>query len=126
MEGQDAEVEDTRILDNRQVSGESEVETSTDLLSEDVGETDGEAVQQVTITLRVVKALSNMLDKIPRTVLLQGNQSAIENIILTVVENSLVPSGRSDQNVGQGESAEPPSGDTRPNSSSEKQPALRG
>ena len=90
------------------------------------GETDGEMVQQVTITRREEIALTNVLDKIPRSVMQQDNQDTADNITLTVVDNPSNPTVPNVQDDEQGGSAEFPSGDTRPNPGSDDRPVLRG
>ena len=68
---------------NRAETHELEADLSTDSLSDIGGETDGEMVQQVTITRREAIALISVLDKIPLTAMLQGKQDTIDNITLT-------------------------------------------
>ena len=126
VEGTEPEIRGTREAFEHAESHDLEADLSTDSLSCLGGETDGEMVQQVTITRQEAIALTNVLGKIPRTAMQQDNQDLADDITQTVVDKSaktVEPDGRDGE---QGGSAEFPSGDTRPISSSDDRPVLRG
>ena len=120
------EVDGTKEPAEHAENHDLEADLSTDSLSGLGGETDGEMVQQVTITRREAIALTNVLDKIPLTAMQQDNQNTADNITLTVVDKPSTPTAPTAQSDEQGGSAEIPLGDTRPNPDTEDRPVLRG
>ena len=126
VEEAEPEVDGTKEPAEHAENNDLEADLSTDTLSGLGGETDSEIVQQVTITRREAIALTNVLDKIPRTVMQQDNQTTIDNITLTVVDKPSNPPEPNVQDDEQGGSAELPSGDTRPNPGPDDRPVLRG
>ena len=80
MEEAEPEVDGTKEPAEHAENNDLEADLSTDSLSGLGGETDGEMIQKVTITRREAIALTNVLDKIPRTVVQQDNQATVDNI----------------------------------------------
>ena len=126
MEEAEPEVDGTKEPAEHAENNDLEADLSTDSFSGLGGETDGEMAQQVTITRREAIALTNVLDKIPRTVMQQDNQATIDNITLTVVDKPSNPPEPNEQDDEQGGSAEFLSGDARPNPGPDDRPVLRG
>ena len=126
VEEAEPKVDGTKESAEHAENNDLEADLSTDSLSGLGGETDGEMVQRVTITRREAIALTNVLDKIPRTVMQQDNQATVDNITLTVVDKPSNPPEPNVQDDEQGGSAEFPSGDSRPNPSPDDRPVLRG
>ena len=69
--GAEPEVEGTREPTEHAESHDLETDLFTDSVSGVGGETNGEMVQQVTITRQEAIALTNVLDKVPRTAMQQ-------------------------------------------------------
>ena len=88
VEGAEPEVGGTQEPVEHAESHDLEAALSSDSLSCLGGETDGEMVQQVTITRQEAIALTNVLEKIPRTAMRQDNQDLEDDITLTVVDKS--------------------------------------
>ena len=126
VKGAEPEVGGTGESTEHAESHDLEADLFTDSLSCLGGETDGEMVQQVAITLQEAIALTHVLDNIPRTAMQQDNKNRTDDIILTVVDKSTNPVELDGRDGEQGGSAEFPSGDTRPISSSDNRPVLRG
>ena len=91
VEEAEPEVDGTKEPAEHAENNDLEADLSTDSLSGLGGETDGEMIQKVTITRREAIALTNVLDKIPRTVVQQDNQATVDNITLTVADKPSNP-----------------------------------
>ena len=126
VEEAEPEVDGTKEPAEHAENNDLEADLSTDSLSGLGGETDGEMVQQVTITRREAIALTNVLHKITRTVMQQDNQATLDNITLTVVDKPSNPPEPNEPDDEPGGSAEFPSGDTRPNPGPDDRPVPRG
>ena len=88
VEGAEPEVGGTQEPVEHAESHDLEADLSTDSLICLGGETDGEMVQQVTITRQEAIALTNLLEKFPRTAMQQDNLDLEDDITLIVVDKS--------------------------------------